>query len=480
MKHTFDHIDESHTQNLSPPFTPSPHLQALLEVITRGGGKALLVGGSVRDHLRGLKPTDIDLEVYRLPSDQLEALLSAEFVVKAVGKAFGIFKVMVDRNGHVMTFDVSLPRLENKSGQGHRGFVITCDPHMSFAKAARRRDFTINAMAIDIEHQTLIDPYGGAKHLQQHKLRHVSEAFSEDPLRVLRAAQFCARFDLELDPETRDLCVSLKDELATLSRERIFWEMKKLLLAQKPSKGLEVLRATEALILFPELAHLIGCAQEPKWHPEGDVWIHTLMVVDQAAKLTEALEEEMRLIVVAGALCHDFGKPCTTVVIDGVIKSPGHEQQGVEPTLEFLKNAGFPSHLAPAISSLVSEHLKPYQLYNKRDEVSDGAIARLSCRVDIDLLLLVSQADFLGRTTAEAKSGFDPSAPWLKARVDAILGQEKQPKPLMLGRHLLLLGQKPGPIFTEILGIAFEAQLDGKFATEEDGFQWLTNYLKRK
>lgn len=458
---------------------PDAHLAALLTTIVDGGAYPILVGGAVRDHLSGLKAKDFDIEVYGLATEALEQILNAKFSVIAVGRIFGIFKVIVTLNGEQKSFDVAIPRNENKSGSGHKGFVVATNPHMSFKEAASRRDFTINAMGIDWVTQTLLDPFGGENDLNIRTLRHVSPAFSEDPLRVLRAAQFCARFDLSLAEDTVLLCQKLKYELLTLSRERIFEELKKLLLAPKPSIGLEVLRATEALILFPELDDLIGCAQDPEWHPEGDVWVHSLMVTDQAARIAAALPEDERLIVMAGALCHDLGKPSTTLLKDGHIKSPGHEQAGLEPCLSLLTKMGFPKKWHDDIAKLVMEHLKPFQLYAKRDEVSDGAIRRLSTRVNVEHLLLVSKADFLGRTTKEALAGDDPSEPWLKEKLSELVGQSLKPTPILQGRHLMALGLKPGSHFGPILSQAFEAQLDGVFSTEEAGILWLKEAIKK-
>lgn len=464
---------------LTSPYIVDEHMKLLLDVIKNAGGSGLLVGGCVRDHLLGHASKDIDIEVYGISADALENILAKHFHVVAVGKSFGIFKVMITLGDQKKSFDVAMPRTENKEGQGHKGFVISTDPFMSFVDAAKRRDFTINAMAIDVDTQELIDAYNGFSDLKNKVLRHVSSAFVEDPLRVLRAAQFCARFQLTLANETAKLCQELFLELKTLSRERIFWEMKKLLLSEKPSLGLTVLKDTHALNLFSELSDLIGCAQEAEWHPEGDVWTHSLMVADEAAKLlakTELSEDE-KLIIMAGALCHDLGKPATSIIKDGRIKSPGHEQAGAEPTRSFLTKIDFPKKFHDQVVSLVEEHLKPFQLYAARDHVSDGAIKRLAARVNINQLLLVSQADFLGRTTPEALSGHDPSAVWLKNKFTELLGVELEPKPILMGHHLIALGQKPGVRFGDILKQAFEAQMDGEFDDEASGILWLKNYL---
>jgi|SRR5579871_1219441 len=480
MNHTHSIIDPVHKSKLKTPFPISPQLELLLTTIKNAQGKGILVGGCVRDHLLGHLAKDIDIEVYGLPSDGLEQVLRKHFSVIAVGKTFGIFKVSVVVDGEKQSFDVALPRSENKSGQGHKGFVVSTDPQMSFEHASKRRDFTINAMGIDPDHGELFDAHGGAHDLKAHLLRHVSDAFKEDPLRVLRAAQFCARFDLTLDKETIALAKTLCQELLTLSKERIFEEMKKLLLANKPSLGLAVLRQTDALILFPELSALIDCPQDAEWHPEGDVWIHSLMVVDQAAHLVSQTElgDDDKLIVLLGALCHDLGKPLTTIIKDGRTKSPGHEQAGVEPTMQFLIKMGFPKKLHDDVADLVREHLKPHQLYSKRDEVTDGAIRRLCARVNMDRLLLVSQADFLGRTTKDALQGLDPSAGWLRQRVDELLGPDLTPRPVLLGRHLIALGLSPGTHFSKILKDAFEAQMDGAFSDETSALMWLKNHLR--
>lgn len=466
---------------LANKFAVSPHLQRLLKIIAEIGGHGILVGGCVRDHLLGHRAKDIDIEVYGIDAQTLEKILTENFAVVAVGKTFGIFKVSVVVDDEKQTFDVALPRKENKQGIGHKGFVVTPDPFMTFKEAAQRRDFTINAMGIDVNANELWDAFDGQRDLSNSILKHVSEAFREDPLRVLRAAQFCARFNLNIDEKTVELCKELTEELFTLSKERIFEEFKKLFLAQRPSLGLDVLRKTNALALFPELAATIDCEQDCEWHPEGDVWIHSLMVTDEAAKIVNSVDisEEEKLIVVAGALCHDLGKPATTVEKDGRIKSPGHEQAGVEPTTLFLTSIGFPKKFHDDITSLVKEHLKPHQLYSKRDEVSEGAIRRLAARVNIDRLLMVSQADFRGRTTSEALAGHDPSAPWLKEKVMHLVGPDKTPKPILHGRHLISLGLKPGVNFSAILRAGFDAQLDGEFADEESALAWLKNYLAK-
>ena len=456
---------------------------ALLRLVTcieDAGGRPILVGGSVRDHLLGLPAKDFDVEVYHLELDALEKALARAGQVYAVGRSFGVLKVRVPHDGKDEMIDVALPRRESKSGRGHRGFVIASDPHMSFADAASRRDFTLNAMGIDLRSGEILDPHGGLEDLAYRRLRHVSAAFDEDPLRVLRACQMAARFGLAIEPDTIVRCHNLLSELPTLPKERVWEEFKKLLCkAPWPAIGLRALEATKALEIFPELAALQGCPQEPEWHPEGDVWLHTLLVVDEAALLCQhaKLSAEETLIVLLGALCHDLGKPSTTALQDGRIRSIEHEARGEEPTRRFLQRIGAPKAIEDAVVPLVKEHLKPFQLYSDKERVSDAAIRRLALRVPIPRLIYVSRADFLGRTTKEALTRRDVAGDWLLAQAERLRLEREAPKAILLGRHLLSRGLNAGPQFKRLLEIAFEAQLEGNFSNLNEAEAWLDNNL---
>jgi tRNA nucleotidyltransferase (CCA-adding enzyme) len=349
---------------------------------------------------------------------------------------------------------------------------------MSFADAALRRDFTINAMGIDLRTGALHDPHGGQRDLSTRTLRHVSAAFDEDPLRVLRGAQFCARFLLRMHDDTIARCLSLQSELSTLPAERIGEEMKKLLVSGVwPSLGLHVLRATGALVLFPELHALIDCPQEPEWHPEGDVWTHTLMVTDEAARLTRDMDIDVRERVVWGALCHDLGKPQTTVQQDGRWRSLDHEAQGEAPTRALLSRCGLPLATIDVVTALVKDHLKPFHFWRERDRMSDGALRRLALRVPLKELALVAASDAFGRTTPDALAREDDATPWLLAQAERLAIQDAAPKPLLLGRHLQMHGLSPGKAFGVLLKEAFEAQLDGVFVDEGTALDWLKSRL---
>lgn len=445
-------------------------LRAALDHIARdvvaAGGKILVVGGSVRDACLGLPAKDLDLEVFGMSPDRLQGLLTQRFDLDLVGRSFGVLKI------RHLPIDVSIPRRESKRGLGHRGFEIFSDPDLDLEAAARRRDFTMNAMAWDPLSRELLDPYGGARDLEARVLRHVSEQFGEDPLRVLRAMQMAARFELRVAEDTVELCRTIEPE--GLPRERILDEWKKLLLrGQRISLGLEFLRDCGWIAYFPELEELIDCPQEPEWHPEGDVWIHTLHVLDAFAG--ERIEDPWEDLVVGfGCLCHDLGKPATTQMEDGRIRSKGHEEAGEAPTRSFLGRLTDQQSLVEQVVALVREHLKPIVLY--KAEASAAAIRRLARRVGrIDRLVRVARADHAGRPPLPF-DGF-PAGEWLLAKAGELELERQAPRPMVLGRHLIDLGETPGPHFKPLLDRCFEAQIDGEFHDLEGGLVYLRELL---
>jgi len=446
------------------PFDEVPVTAAAIARAVRDrGGRALVVGGWVRDRLLGFPAKDIDLEVYGVPESELRELLAAIGRVEPVGQSFPVYKVN--------DIDVALPRRESKTSRGHKGFDVRGDPSMTVEDAARRRDFTINAIAWDPLDGVLVDPFHGRADLERRLLRVVdAHTFPEDSLRVLRALQFAARFNLDVPDETRAICAGIA--LDDLPAERIWGEVEKLLQASRPSIGFTLARDLGVVErLWPELRALIDCPQEPEWHPEGDVWIHTLMVIDEARTRVDDLERPGRIIVMLGAVCHDFGKPATTAVIDGRIRSMGHEEAGVQPTTAWLDRLNIQSvdgvDARRQILGLVAHHLKPGMWHKVRDVVGDGAFRRLAQKVDLELLARLAKSDCMGRT-----GPFDCSAmDWFIERARA-LGVEHRPPPrLLMGRHLLSLGMTPGPEMGRILAAVYERQLDGDIATVEDAIR---------
>jgi tRNA nucleotidyltransferase (CCA-adding enzyme) len=429
------------------------------------GGRALIVGGWVRDRLLNTPTKDVDVEVFGVAADRLRTLLEQIAPVNTVGESFTVYKV-----GDV---DVSLPRRESKAGRGHRGFAVTGDPTLTIAEATRRRDFTINAILWDPLNDEYLDPFGGRTDLLERRLLKAVDltTFGEDSLRVLRGVQFAARFDLTMEEQTRALCRSTP--LDDLPPERIWGEIEKLLLlSDRPSIGFELaldLGVVDALL--PEVKALVGCPQEPEWHPEGDVWVHTLMVIDQARTRIDDLPRPQQIAIMLGAVCHDLGKPATTALVDGRIRSIDHEARGVAPAAALLDRLNVHSFdgydVRREVLGMVAHHLKPLEFWKTRDQVGDGAFRRLAAKVDLELLGRLAKSDCLGRT-----GRFDCSAmDWFLERARGLGVEHAPPAPLLLGRHLLALGMKPGPQIGEILKAVYERQLDGEIGTTEEGIE---------
>jgi tRNA nucleotidyltransferase (CCA-adding enzyme) len=454
---------------LDPPPALPAGLLRLLAGLREAGGRPLLVGGAVRDTLLGRNVTDFDVEVFGLPADRLEALLSAAGQVDVVGQSFSVFKLS-GLPGVAGAIDVALPRRDSKAAPGHRGIAAMGDPDLPIEEAGRRRDFTINAILLDPFSNEVLDPFGGRRDLEARLLRAVdADSFGEDPLRALRAVQLAARFELSVDPATARLCATMP--LAELPAERVFGEIQKLLLdARRPSIGFALMKEWGMLpVVAPELAPLAETLQDPEWHPEGDVWTHTMQVIDEAAALIGDLDRPRALTVMLGALCHDLGKPATTKFEEGRIRSRGHEEEGVPPTLSLLDRWSVHSLLGydvrGQVAALVRDHLKPGELHKERGRVGDGAIRRLARKCEPDLLYRVARADCLGRKPGR----FEPVAmEWFREKVRQLDVAVRPPEPLLRGRDLIALGMAPGPAMGRVLEAVYERQLDGAVVTLED------------
>ena len=445
-------------------------LDAVMEIaklVKQAGGRALMVGGSVRDLLLGVKEVkDIDLEVYGIQPGDLQRVIGARYPFDPCGISFGVLKIQ-----H-LDIDVSLPRRESKRGEGHRAFLIDSDPFLGVKEAAGRRDFTINAMYYDPLAEEFEDPYNGVDDLKQRVLRHVSPKFVEDPLRVLRGMQFIARFDLTPAPETIAICRTM--EIEGLAPERLFEEWSKLLTKGVAiGKGLDFLRETGWVRYFPELERLIGCEQDPAWHPEGDVWEHTKLCLDAFARRRVGDKTE-DLTVGLAVVCHDFGKPATTSFDPrtGHIRSLGHDEKGVEPTLSFLRRLTNEERLFKEVPPLVQCHMQPFAMWKSRS--GDAAVRRLALKVvRIDRLLRVARADSEGRPNELIATTTDgEELVWLAEQAERLRIADEAPKPILMGRHLMALGYKPSPQFKVLLDKAFEAQLEGAFSDIDGALVW--------
>ena len=429
--------------------------------IREAGGRALCVGGFVRDRLLERASEDLDLEVFGIPEDQLPALLTTLGRVEPVGQAFPVYKL-----GHI---DVALPRRESKSGRGHKGFIVQGDHTMAFADAARRRDFTINAIGWDPLTDEYLDPFEGRADLARRLLRVVDPAtFGDDSLRVLRALQFAARFELTIDADTAAICRAIP--LDDLPAERIWGEFEKLLLkALRPSIGFALARELGVIEqILPEMVPLYDCPQDAEWHPEGDVWTHTLMVIDEARKRNDDLDRPRLATIMLSAVCHDLGKPSTTAMIDGRVRSPGHEAAGVPLATAILDRLNLNTldnfDVRTQVLGITAEHLRPSAFYKQKDTVTDGAFRRLAQKVNLELLVRFDRADCHGRAGTFDCSAMD----WFIERARTLGVEHKPPSPILLGRHLLALGVSPGPRMGKILRAVYELQLDGVVTTLEE------------
>jgi tRNA nucleotidyltransferase (CCA-adding enzyme) len=423
------------------------------QAVAAAGGRAVLVGGYVRDRLLGIDSKDYDVEIYRLTPDAVADLLAGFGEIIEVGRAFGVLRVKgIDA-------DFSLPRRDSKRGSGHRGFDVAFDPNLDFAEASRRRDLTVNSIGLDPLSGELLDPHGGRADLERGVLRATDAAhFAEDPLRGLRAAQFAARLEMAPDEALTDLCSRL--DLAELAAERIFEELRKLLIkARRPSLGFEFLRRTRLLRFSPQLDALQGVAQDPKWHPEGYVWTHTMLVVDEAAALRTGDEDDLALMY--AALCHDFGKPAVSIADSGRVRTPKHDIVGARMAREFLEQLRAPGHLCDQVEALVKYHLAPALF------VAQGATARGYRRlartldragVNIALLVRVARADHWGRTTEEARKRVFPAADAFLEQAEKASVMDQAPRDVVQGRHLQARGLEPGPHFGDILARCRDVQ----------------------
>lgn len=428
-------------------------IRSVAQAIAARGGRAIVVGGYVRDRLLGRVCKDLDVEVHGLSAAALESVLGDFGEVLSFGRAFGVVQLVG------LDVDFSLPRRDSKVAEGHRGFEVEVDPSLDFAEAARRRDLTINAMGMDVLTGEILDPHGGRADLEARILRATDPRhFAEDPLRGLRVMQFAARFEMQPDATLVALCREL--DLSELPGERLRSEFDKCLLqAPRPSLGLELLRSTDMLRFFPELAALVDVPQDPAWHPEGDVWIHTGMTLDAAAALRDGGSGDPALMY--GSLCHDLGKPACTERVRGRVRSLAHETAGIEPTRRFLLRLRTPNELVGQVLALVAHHLAPGQLYES--DAQPRAYRRLARRlaaagVTPELLERVARADHWGRTSDDARECRFQAGDHFLARIEALEIPDEGPRDVVLGRHLVARGLAPGPEFGEILTRCRELQ----------------------
>ena len=402
--------------------------------IREAGGRAFLVGGWVRDALLGKSCRDYDVEVYDMAQDALVPILSKYGRTNLVGKAFGVIHLAMKG----LSLDFSFPRTESKVGYGHRGFVVHTDEKLSFKEAALRRDFTINAMGMELPELTLCDPYGGIDDLKSHTLRHVGPAFAEDSLRILRGVQFASRFGCTLAPSTVELCRTLS--LDDLSVERLFEEFKKWLLKPgKPSLGLKAFLDIKLDEYFPEI------------HPYKNSWETLGIILDNMAPLRDTLPEAQAMeFAFAALLC-----------------------ASQETSLKFLERITNETHLLKIVPSL----LKAYQELDTAIVNDAPALRRLAVKLGglklLGMLVKCTPREFYAGSTADSECFADKF--WkVASELDLI---EEAPQPYLMGKMLMDMGVKPGKQMGEIIKQSFELQLDGEINNVEEAIAWAKSRL---
>lgn len=447
----------------------SPHiekaLQAFAQTVALNKGRAFFVGGVVRDALLGIEVKDIDVEVYGLPPERVRAVVESHFVkVEEHGAAFGVLHAVVDG----VDVDISLPRRDAKIAPGHTGFSIDTDPYLDKREACARRDFTVNAMLMDVLNGAIVDPFGGESDALHRVLRVVDEEkFAEDPLRVLRGVQLAGRFGLEAEPQTIEVLRKTATMLGELSVERVREEWRKLFLhAASPRTGLTLAGMVGAFGgAQPLVDSMTATPQEPEWHPEGDVWVHVRMVCEEAARICvrDSVTGDARLVVLLAALCHDLGKPSVTRFVpeEGRIRSKGHSEAGVPLTEPFLDALGF-ALWSPTIRPLVAYHLEPYKWFAAQGtdkEKTSGdyrKLARTMWPATMEQLAWVAEADMMGRGPfppgSDAKK--PESSKWFAKQSERFGVLRSKPSDAILGNALIPLGFKPGPAFGRIIRAA--------------------------
>lgn len=421
---------------------------SLAKKIAQMGGRAYYVGGFVRDSLQGIENKDIDIEVHGITPDTLEEILLSFGGYIPAGKSFGVYKL-----AH-RSIDVAMPRKEILTGKGHRDFKIDVDPFIGTKKAAIRRDFTVNAIMQDVITGEIIDHFGGQEDLKNGILRHVNDtAFGEDPLRVLRGAQFSARFNFKIAPETIELCKKI--DLTTLSSERVFDELKKTLLkSDKPSVFFENLRLMNKLSFwFHEVEKLIGIPQHSVHHREGDVWAHTMMVLDECAKVRDKAEYPLYFMV--SGLVHDFGKIICTEFKKGDYHAYRHETEGRDIVKTFIRHITNENSILSYVMNMTELHMKPRILFNDNSSIKSTNKMFDSSASPNDLILL-ALCDGKGKIPSKPCKEAEE---FLRERLNIF--NEYMSRPYVTGQDLIDAGIKQGKEFSELLKFSHKLRLSG-------------------
>ena len=420
----------------------------IAEYVDKAGGRTFYVGGFVRDRLLGIDNKDVDIEVHGIEPEALYEILESVGEPLTYGKSFGVFALKGE------DIDIAMPRRERATGTGHRDFEVQVDPYIGTEAAARRRDFTVNSIMEDVLSGEITDHYGGRRDLDEGVIRHIDpDTFVEDPLRVLRGAQFAARFGFGIAPGTIELCRGI--DLSALSRERVGEELKKALLkADKPSVFFEALREMDQLdVWFPELKQTIGLEQDPVFHPEGDVWTHTMEVIDRAAAFRDRVSDPYSFMLLA--LTHDLGKIVTTEVKNGRIHAYEYEEKGMPLVRDFIGRLTDEKDVRNYVFNMVPLHMRPNVLAYSKPVLKSTNRMFDSADAPEDLIWF-AEAD---KPVVSGTDAFSGDREFLTERLKAY--EETMAKPHVMGRDLIDAGLEPGEDFGEILAYAHKLRLAG-------------------
>lgn len=415
------------------------------------GGTVYYVGGFVRDKLSGKPNKDIDIEVHGVTPEQLRGILDQFGEIHTQGASFGVYNL----RGY--DIDIAQPRTEKATGRGHKDFEVYVDPFIGPEKAAMRRDFTMNAMMENVLTGEIVDPFGGQFDMKNHIIRHVNDkTFVEDPLRIFRAAQFAARFDYKLAPETAELMKTM--DVSALPRERVYAEMEKAMLkSDKPSVFFDVLKDTNQLhTWFCEVEKLIGCKQDPTYHPEGDAYTHTMMVLDNAVRYRDQVDKPAYFMT--AVLCHDFGKPYTmSVGDDGRIHSYNHAESSVPAAGTFLNRINNDTALRDYVYDMVKNHMRTHETFNHNSAIKTTNHMFDSIQNKKDIVYL-TVADCMGKgdTFLERAS---KEHEFLSERLAVY--EKRAAEPMVGGKDLIAMGMRPSAEFSEILKNARKMHFSG-------------------
>ena len=423
-------------------------VKKITEYVNEAGGRVFYVGGCVRDRLLGIENKDVDIEVHGISPEDLYSILEKVGEPLVYGRSFGVFALRGE------DIDIAMPRRERAVGKGHRDFVVDVDPFIGTREAARRRDFTINALMENAMTGEIVDHFGGQEDLKAGIIRHIDPAtFVEDPLRVLRGAQFAARFGFGIAPDTVELCRGI--DLSTLSKERVEEELRKALLkADKPSIFFEAMREMDQLDhWFPELKELIGLEQDPVFHPEGDVWTHTMEVIDRAAGYRDKVSEPFSFMLLA--LTHDLGKIVTTEEKNGRIHAYEHETKGLPLVESFLRRILNENDVIDYVLNMVPLHMKPNVAAHSKPALKSTNRMFDQAEAPEDLIWFAA-AD---RPVFAGEEAFSGDTEFLLERLAAY--DEIMARPHVMGRDLIAAGLEPGEDFSEILEYAHKLRLAG-------------------